>query len=65
MNKIDASGARRYTYSTAGYLVKVESHDGSGYQPQAEMAYNGLGQRLAMTGYAGSTGVTPHLFFAG
>jgi RHS repeat-associated protein len=55
---VPANGAKRYTYHTAGYLVKAEAHDGSAYQPQAEMLYNGLGQRLRMTGYALGTSVT-------
>ena len=53
-----ANGAKRYTYHPAGYLVKAEAHDGSAYQLQAEMFYNGLGQRLRMTGYALGTSVT-------
>jgi len=53
-----ANGAKRYTYHTAGFLVKAEAHDGSAYQLQAEMFYNGLGQRLRMTGYALGTSVT-------
>jgi RHS repeat-associated protein len=55
---VPANGAKRYTYHTAGFLVKAEAHDGSAYQPQAEMLYNGLGQRLRMTGYALGTSVT-------
>ncbi|MBN2116321.1 MAG: hypothetical protein JW730_07115 [Anaerolineales bacterium] len=43
-----ASGAKRYTYNTAGYLMQVEMHNGSGWNAQAEMDYNGLGQRLSM-----------------
>ncbi len=42
-----ASGAKRYTYNAAGYLVRVESHDGLGWSVQAEMSYNGLGTRMA------------------
>jgi RHS repeat-associated protein len=53
-----ANGASRYTYDTAGYLVKVESDDGSSWNPQAQMAYDGLGERLSMTGYSGSQSVT-------
>ncbi len=52
------NGARRYTYNDAGYLAQVESHDGASYQLQAEMTYNGLGQRLAMTAYALGQSVT-------
>jgi uncharacterized repeat protein (TIGR01451 family) len=46
-----AAGAKRYTYSAAGLLVKVETYTDD-WQPQAEMAYDGLGNRLEMTGYA-------------
>lgn len=53
-----ANGARRYTYSPAGYLLQVETHDGTAYQPQAEMAYNGLGQRLRMTAHQGELSLT-------
>jgi hypothetical protein len=55
-NNTEASGAKRYTlrqaqgrlYNTAGYLTQVETHNGAGWDVQAEMAYNGLGQRLSM-----------------
>jgi YD repeat-containing protein len=43
-----SSGANRYTYNVAGYLTQVELHNGSDWQMQAEMDYNGLGQRLSM-----------------
>jgi len=36
----------------------VEQHDGSGWQAQAEMMYDGLGARLEMTGHAGGLSVT-------
>ena len=35
----EASGAKRYTYSVAGFLIRVEDHDGTGWQNQAEMVY--------------------------
>ena len=41
-----ASGAKRYTYNAAGNLVQVEAHNGSNWDVQAEMNYNGLGQRF-------------------
>jgi RHS repeat-associated protein len=53
-----ANGASRYTYNTAGFLVKVESHDDSGWNTQAEMAYDGLGERLSMTSYSDGQSVT-------
>lgn len=43
-----ANGAKRYTYNTAGFLLKVESYL-NGWQTQAEMLYDGLGNRLRMT----------------
>ena len=48
-NGDEVSSAKRYTYNTAGFLVKVEEHDGSNWGIQAEMSYNGLGERLSMT----------------
>ncbi len=53
-----AKGARRYTYNSVGYLIKAEIHDGSAYQPQAAMTYNGLGQRVQMTGWASGLSAT-------
>jgi RHS repeat-associated protein len=46
------NGASRYTYNTAGFLVGAESHDGSHWSPQAQMSYDGLGERLDMTAFA-------------
>jgi YD repeat-containing protein len=52
------SGASRYTYNTAGFLVAVEKHDGTDWQDQAQMVYDGLGNRLSMTAWAGGESVT-------
>ena len=52
-----SNGAKRYTYSVAGYLTKVESYT-NGWEPQAEMVYDGLGNRLAMTAYTDGQSVT-------
>ena len=52
-----ANGAKRYTYNTAGFLLKVETYT-TDWQPQAEMAYDGLGNRLEMTGHADGQSVT-------
>jgi RHS repeat-associated protein len=52
------NGARRYTYSAAGFLLKTELHDGAAYQPQAEMHYNGLGGRVTMTGWKDGLSMT-------
>lgn len=57
-NGVPADGARRYTYNTAGYLVRTETYSGASYQPQADMLYNGLGQRSSMTAYSGGLSVT-------
>jgi len=48
-NGDETSGAKRYAYNPAGYLIKVEEHDGSAWNVQSEMSYNGLGERLNMT----------------
>jgi YD repeat-containing protein len=45
-----ASGSKKYSYNTAGYLTKVEAYAGSAWYTQAEMSYTGLGDRLSMTG---------------
>ena len=58
-------GAKRYTYNSAGQLVKVEGHNGAGYQVQAEMVYNGLGQRLELTAYAEGQSLTTHYLLDG
>jgi YD repeat-containing protein len=50
--------ARRYSYNTAGQLVKVEAHDANSYQVQAEMTYNGQGQRLSLTVHQGEQSLT-------
>ena len=42
----EASGAKQYAYNAAGYLIQVESHDGSGWNVQSEMTYNGMGVRM-------------------
>jgi uncharacterized repeat protein (TIGR02543 family) len=47
-NNTENNGAKRYTYNAAGYLTQVEAHNGAGWDVQAEMVYNGLGQRLSM-----------------
>jgi YD repeat-containing protein len=55
------SGAKRYTYNVTGNLVQVEAHNGSNWDVQAEMAYNGLGQRLSMD----AAGVIAHYVMDG
>jgi hypothetical protein len=51
-------GAKRYTHNTAGQLVQAEEHTGSAYQVQAEMVYNGKGQRTAMSAYQDGQSLT-------
>ena len=53
-----ANGSTRYTYNTAGYLTKVENHDGTEWQTQSEMKYDGLGNRLETTTYSGEESTT-------
>ncbi len=36
----------------------METHDGASYQAQAQMQYNGLGQRLALTAHQGGQSLT-------
>ncbi len=45
-----ASGSKKYSYNTAGYLTKVEAYTGTAWYTQAEMSYTGFGDRLSMTG---------------
>jgi YD repeat-containing protein len=52
----EASGANRYTYNAAGYLTQVELHDGSGWNVQSGMTYNGLGVRMTSS----ALGITTH-----
>jgi RHS repeat-associated protein len=54
----EANGATRNTYNKAGYLVKVEEHNGTAWQTQSEMRYDGLGNRLEMTSYTDGVGET-------
>lgn len=54
-----SAGAKRYSYNTAGFLVSVETYTGTvDWELQAEMLYDGLGNRLEMTGYANGQSVT-------
>jgi YD repeat-containing protein len=52
------SGARRYSYNATGQLDQVETHDGTAYQVQVEMDYNGLGQRLSLTAHEAGQSLT-------
>ncbi len=66
--------ACHYIYNAAGFLTRAETRDGTTYQPQAEMQYNGpsagsepalslskgqvLGERVSMTGWQGEISLT-------
>ncbi|NOH00462.1 MAG: hypothetical protein HND47_00085 [Chloroflexi bacterium] len=69
-NGNETNGAKRYTYNTAGYLVKVETHNQSGWYVQAEMTYNGFGVRmtssaLGVTTEYASDGQMPLTIYSG
>ncbi len=38
--------------------MRVETHDGAAYRPQAEMVYNGLGQRVSLTAWTAGLSLT-------
>ncbi len=46
-----ANGALRYTYDAANRLNKAETYSGSGYALLAQMAYDGIGSRVVLTGW--------------
>ena len=57
-----ANGSALYTYNTAGYLVKLEKHNGIEWQIQSKMKYDGLGNRLEMITYVdGIEGTTRYV----
>jgi YD repeat-containing protein len=51
-------GAIQYTYDQRGQLVQVETHDGSSFQLQAEMVYDGNGCCLQAIAHAGGSAIT-------
>jgi RHS repeat-associated protein len=53
-----ASGAIRYTYSTANQLNKIETHNGSAYSTLAQMVYDGIGSRMILTGWVSGVAYT-------
>ena len=53
-----ANGAIRYTYSTANQLNKIETHNGSAYSTLAQMAYDGIGSRVVLTGWVSGVAYT-------
>lgn len=46
-------------------MVQVEVHDGTSYQVQAEMVYNGMGQRLATTAHQAGQSLTSNYLLDG
>ncbi|MCP4420470.1 MAG: hypothetical protein GY805_28015, partial [Chloroflexi bacterium] len=53
-----AADAVQYSYDQSGRLVQVESHDGTGFQLQAEMVYDGRGNRLQAIAHAAGSTIT-------
>lgn len=53
-----STGARRYSYHPAGYLLAVEEFANAAFQPQAQMVYNGLGGRVQMQAWSGGQSAT-------
>jgi len=53
-----AAGETRYTYNSAGQLVRVELYTAGAYVILAEAAYNGDGERVRLTTYAAGAPVT-------
>jgi hypothetical protein len=48
----------QYTYDQRNQLTQVESHDGSSFQLQAEMVYDGNGNRLQAIAHASGSTIT-------
>jgi RHS repeat-associated protein len=53
-----AAGEVRYTFDQRNQLVSIEKHDGSAYQTQAEMVYDGRGHRRQAIAYVAGAAVT-------
>ena len=53
-----ADGEVRYTFNQRNVLVQIENHDGSSYLPQAEMKYDGAGNRLQSVSFILGTAMT-------
>jgi RHS repeat-associated protein len=53
-----ANGAIRYTYNVANQLNKIETHNGSTYIALAQMAYDGIGSRVVLTGWVSGVAYT-------
>ncbi|VAW34776.1 hypothetical protein MNBD_CHLOROFLEXI01-4794, partial [hydrothermal vent metagenome] len=53
-----ANGEVRYTFNQRNLLVQIENHDGSSYLPQAEINYDGAGNRLQSVSFVLGTAMT-------
>ncbi len=53
-----AEGETRYSFNQANEMVQAERHNGSEYQVQAAVVYNGLQQRVQTIGYAAGATLT-------
>jgi RHS repeat-associated protein len=52
------NGETRYTFNQRNLLIQAETHNGSGYQVQAEVTYDGNGGRLQAVAYVGGIPIT-------
>ena len=52
------NGAIRYSYDAANRLNKIETHNGSAYVTLAQMAYDGIGSRVVLTGWVSGVAYT-------
>ena len=48
----------RYTFDQRNLLIQIENHDGSNYQVQAEVMYDGGGHRLRLIAYVAGVPMT-------
>ena len=53
-----AEGEVRYTFDQRNLLVQIENHEGSSYQVQAEVMYDGSGNRLRTIAYVAGVPMT-------
>ncbi len=53
-----AEGEVRYIFNQAGEMLRIENHDGNNYIVQAEIVYNGLGQRIQAVGVVQGVAMT-------
>ncbi len=53
-----ADGETRYSFNQAGQMIRIEKHDGSTYTTQADIGYDGMGNRVLGTTYIEGVPVT-------